>query len=41
MEQTHYPKIADIHLLEDVGHMGQFEAPERTLPIIEAFLERK
>jgi pimeloyl-ACP methyl ester carboxylesterase len=41
MEQTHYPKIADIHLLEDIGHMGQFEAPERTLRIIEAFLERK
>ena len=40
LEQTTLPNIADIHNLEDVGHVGMFEAPRRTSSFIREFLAR-
>lgn len=31
------PRVADVHLLPDVGHMGMFEAPDRTAEILSGF----
>ena len=39
LEQTHLPKIADIQIFEDIGHMGMFEARERTTKVIKRFLK--
>ncbi len=39
LAQTHLPDLADIHLLSDVGHMGMFEAPQRTAKILKRFFE--
>lgn len=41
LSQTHLPKIADIYILEDVGHMGMYEAPLVTCDIIQQFLKLK
>lgn len=40
LEQTALPNIADIRNLEDVGHVGMFEAPNRTSRFIREFLAR-
>ncbi|MCP3931831.1 MAG: alpha/beta hydrolase [Bacteroidetes bacterium] len=37
-EQTHLPNVADVQLLEEVGHMGMYEAKEKTLEIVESFV---
>lgn len=37
--QTHLPNIASIHILEQVGHMGIFEVPEKLSHLIESFAE--
>lgn len=34
LAQTALPPVADIHFLEDVGHMGMFEATERLAQIL-------
>ncbi|GJM31620.1 MAG: alpha/beta hydrolase [Saprospiraceae bacterium] len=39
MEQTHLPTIATIHILEKVGHMGQFEAKKATQGMVRHFVE--
>jgi len=38
IQQTVLPNRASIHLLEDVAHMGQFEAMEETQHIVQNFL---
>lgn len=38
LNQTALPKIADIHILPSVGHMGMFEAKRKTAKIIKNFL---
>ncbi len=39
-EQMSLPKDAEALLLDDVGHMGFLEAPEKIFPAIESFCER-
>lgn len=39
-EQMSLPKDAEALLLDDVGHMGFMEAPEKIFPAIESFCER-
>lgn len=36
--QTHLPSVADIHILEKVGHMGMFEAEKETQKLLRQFL---
>jgi len=38
LNQTALPKIADIHILPSVGHMGMFEAKRKTAKIVKDFL---
>jgi len=38
LNQTYLPEIADIHILNQVGHMGMFEAKEKTQEIIKKFI---
>lgn len=38
IDQTAMPNIAHIHLLEEVGHMGMFEAKKATQKIIKRFV---
>jgi pimeloyl-ACP methyl ester carboxylesterase len=35
--QTHLPHVASIHILEQVGHMGIFEAPDRINQVVSDF----
>ena len=37
LEQCQYPAISSVHILENVGHMGMLEEPEKTLEIVEEF----
>lgn len=39
LHQLSLPSIASVHLLEEVGHLGMFEAPEKTLKMLEDFME--
>lgn len=39
LDQTHLPKIADIHIFEKTGHMGMFEQKKATQQIIADFIE--
>lgn len=38
LNQTALPRIADIHILPSIGHMGMFEAKRKTAKIIKNFL---
>ena len=39
LNQTFLPSTADIHILPNVGHMGMFEAPLKTVGILNRFIE--
>ncbi len=39
LQQVHLPKIAYIHILENIGHMGMLEATERLNAIMLAFIK--
>jgi pimeloyl-ACP methyl ester carboxylesterase len=39
LKQLSLPNISSVHILENVGHMGMFEAPVETLEIIVDFIE--
>lgn len=39
LAQTHLPNISDIHVFNDIGHMGMFEAKSRTVKILKKFLK--
>lgn len=39
LAQTHLPAVADIHILEKVGHMGMFEATKQTQSIVRQFVQ--
>lgn len=39
LQQLSLPKVASVHLLENVGHMGMFEAPVETLEIMVDFID--
>ena len=39
LNQVHLPSISDIHILENVGHMGMFEAKKETIAAIHGFME--
>lgn len=39
MAQTALPKVADIHVLDKVGHMGMFEATKQTQTIVRQFVQ--
>lgn len=41
LEQCAFPKVADVHILENTGHMGMFEEPQKTLEIIAQFANLK
>ncbi len=38
IEQTHLPAVAQVHILEKVGHMGQFEAKKATQSMVRQFV---
>lgn len=38
LNQTYLPKVADIHILPKVGHMGMYEAKQQTTKIIRRFI---
>lgn len=38
LAQTHLPKVADIHILDKVAHMGMFEATKQTQAIVRQFV---
>ncbi|MDZ4844137.1 MAG: alpha/beta hydrolase [Chitinophagales bacterium] len=38
LEQCQYPAISSVHFLENVGHMGMLEEPEKTLGIVQEFI---
>lgn len=38
LNQTFLPKVADIHILPKIGHMGMFEAKQKTVSIIRKFI---
>ncbi len=37
LNQTHLPSLADIHIYEEVGHMGMFEKTQATIDAIHGF----
>ena len=39
LNQTFLPDRADIHFFEDLGHMGMFTAPDRTLAALQRFVK--
>ncbi len=39
LQQVHLPKIAYIHILDNIGHMGMLEAPEKLNTIMLAFIK--
>lgn len=39
LQQCHLPAIAHVHILENAGHMGMIEEPQRSAAIIESFLQ--
>lgn len=39
LKQLSLPKVSSVHILEQVGHMGMFEAPVETLEIIVDFID--
>ena len=39
LKQLSLPNVASVHILENVGHMGMFEAPVETLEIIVDFID--
>jgi len=39
LAQTHLPKVASIHLLPGIAHMGAFEAPDTCVRIIREYLD--
>lgn len=41
LAQCGYPAIADVHILENAGHMGMIEEPEKTLGIVAEFANLK
>ncbi len=41
LEQCGFPEIAEVHLLEDAGHMGMIECPKKTLEIVLEFANLK
>jgi pimeloyl-ACP methyl ester carboxylesterase len=40
LKQCHLPKISDVNILSDVGHMGMLEATDKCACIITTFLNR-
>jgi len=38
LQQCHLPEVSYVQILENSGHMGMFEEPEKTGPFIEKFL---
>lgn len=41
LEQCSYPKVSSVHILENAGHMGMIEDPEKTLEIVAEFANLK
>jgi len=39
LKQTYLPQIADIHILNSIGHMGMFEAKRQTTKILKNFIQ--
>jgi pimeloyl-ACP methyl ester carboxylesterase len=39
MKQVHLPQLSYIHILEDSGHMGMIEEPEKSTAFLEAFVK--
>ncbi|MDC0230434.1 alpha/beta hydrolase [Aureispira] len=37
--QLSLPSISSIHIFEDVGHMGMYEIPDKTLEVVEEFMD--
>lgn len=37
VDQCRFPEISEVHILENVGHMGMLEVPEKTLEIVKEF----
>lgn len=41
VEQCQYPAVSSVHILNGVGHMGMLEDPEKTLAMVEDFINLK
>ena len=39
LNQTHLPNLSDIHIYEEVGHMGMFENKQATIDAIKGFVD--
>ena len=39
LNQTHLPSLSDIHIYEEVGHMGMFENQLGTVNAIKGFVD--
>lgn len=39
LNQTYLPKISDIHILQNVGHMGMYEATQKTVTVLKQFIQ--
>ncbi|MBN2615822.1 MAG: alpha/beta hydrolase [Bacteroidales bacterium] len=39
-QQMQMPRDSEAILIDNVGHMGQFEAPDKIFPVLESFCER-
>jgi len=39
LNQTFLPQVSDIHILQNVGHMGMYEATEQTVGILKEFIQ--
>jgi pimeloyl-ACP methyl ester carboxylesterase len=38
LQQSHLPAVSHIHIIENAGHMGMLEAPDRSNTILQSFL---
>jgi pimeloyl-ACP methyl ester carboxylesterase len=39
LRQLSLPQISSIHVFDEVGHMGMYEIPEKTLEVVEEFMD--
>jgi len=39
LNQTFLPKVSDIHILPNVGHMGMYEVTQKTVTILKEFIQ--
>jgi pimeloyl-ACP methyl ester carboxylesterase len=38
MQQVHLPQLSYIHILENAGHMGMIEEPQKSIDYLQEFI---